>query len=37
MKRGDLILIGIVIIAALAFIVPKWLLPEASENTHNYR
>lgn len=35
MKRGDLILIGIVIIAALAFIVPKWLLPDASENTHN--
>lgn len=35
MKRGDLILIGIVIIAALAFIVPKWLLPDASENTNN--
>lgn len=35
MKRGDIILIGIVIIAALAFIVPKWLLPDESENTHN--
>ena len=35
MKRGDMILIGIVIVAALAFIVPKWLLQDTSENLHN--
>jgi len=35
MKRGDFILIGIVLIAALAFIVPKWLFQDSSENMHN--
>lgn len=35
MKRGDLILIGIVIVAALAFIVPKWLLPDTNEHTNH--
>lgn len=35
MKRGDMILIGIVIVAALAFIIPKWLFQDTSENMHN--
>ncbi|MCE5169148.1 NusG domain II-containing protein [Paenibacillus profundus] len=35
MKRGDLILIGVIVIAALAFIVPKWLFQNESENLHN--
>ncbi|WP_028543831.1 NusG domain II-containing protein [Paenibacillus taiwanensis] len=35
MKRGDLILIGVVIVAALAFFVPKWLFQNQSENMHN--
>ncbi|CAH8719956.1 NusG domain II-containing protein [Paenibacillus thiaminolyticus] len=35
MKRGDLILIGVIVIAALAFLVPKWLFQQESENLHN--
>ncbi|MBN3524037.1 NusG domain II-containing protein [Paenibacillus apiarius] len=35
MKRGDLILIGVIVIAALAFLVPKWLFQNESENLHN--
>lgn len=35
MKRGDIILIGVVIVAALAFMVPKWLFQNSSENLHN--
>ncbi|NGZ77390.1 NusG domain II-containing protein [Saccharibacillus alkalitolerans] len=34
MKRGDLILIGIVLIAALAFIVPRYLNGDESEKNH---
>ena len=35
MKRGDLILIGVIVIAALAFLVPKLLFQQESENLHN--
>ncbi|SDG18891.1 hypothetical protein SAMN04488542_1294 [Fontibacillus panacisegetis] len=34
MKRGDIILIGIVIAIALAFIVPRWLNEDTSETNH---
>ncbi|MDO3411427.1 NusG domain II-containing protein [Saccharibacillus sp. CPCC 101409] len=35
MKKGDLILIGIVVIVALAFIVPRWFSDNSSEKNHN--
>lgn len=35
MKRGDLILIGVIIVAALAFLVPKWFFQNESEILHN--
>ncbi|MNI61528.1 hypothetical protein D3C73_1168070 [compost metagenome] len=34
MKRGDMILIGIVIAIALVFIVPRWLNNDKSETNH---
>ncbi|GAA0374050.1 NusG domain II-containing protein [Paenibacillus motobuensis] len=35
MKRGDLLLIGLVVIIALAFIIPRWFDRDASEKNHN--
>lgn len=34
MKRGDIFLIGIVVVIALAFMVPRWLNNDASETNH---
>lgn len=33
MKRGDILLIGLVVIVALAFLIPRWFEP--SEKNHN--
>ncbi|MDQ0089299.1 hypothetical protein J2T12_002711 [Paenibacillus anaericanus] len=33
MKRGDMLLIGLIVIVALAFLVPRWF--ESSEKNHN--
>ncbi|MCR8844663.1 NusG domain II-containing protein [Paenibacillus sp. SC116] len=35
MKRGDIVIICLVIVAALAFFIPKWLIQNSSENNHN--
>ncbi|TVX89585.1 NusG domain II-containing protein [Paenibacillus agilis] len=35
MKRGDVIIICLVIVAALAFFIPRWLIQNSSENNHN--
>lgn len=35
MKRGDLILISVLLVAALVFLVPRWLGGDDSENNHN--
>ncbi|GGH37946.1 NusG domain II-containing protein [Paenibacillus segetis] len=33
MKRGDILLIGLIVIVALAFLIPRWFEP--SEKNHN--
>lgn len=35
MKRGDVLLIGLVIVIALAFLVPRWMSKDNSEINHN--
>lgn len=35
MKRGDMLLIGLIVAVALAFLVPRWLGGDSSENNHN--
>ncbi|MFD1177376.1 NusG domain II-containing protein [Paenibacillus puldeungensis] len=35
MKRGDILLIGIIVVIALAFLVPRWLDENSSEKNHN--
>lgn len=35
MKRGDILLIGIIVVIALAFLVPRWLDENLSEKNHN--
>ncbi|WP_068782849.1 NusG domain II-containing protein [Paenibacillus phocaensis] len=34
MKRGDILLIGLIVAVALVFLVPRWL-DDSSENNHN--
>ncbi|MDU2242979.1 MAG: NusG domain II-containing protein, partial [Paenibacillus sp.] len=34
MKRGDILLIGLIVAIALVFLVPRWL-GDSSENNHN--
>lgn len=35
MKRGDILLIGLVVVIAAAFLVPRWLGGDSSEKYHN--
>ncbi|WP_059049827.1 NusG domain II-containing protein [Paenibacillus senegalimassiliensis] len=35
MKRGDILLIGLIVAVALVFLVPRWLGNNTSENNHN--
>ncbi|MGG6311537.1 NusG domain II-containing protein [Paenibacillus macerans] len=35
MKRGDILLIGLIVAVALAFLVPRWLGGDSSEKNHN--
>lgn len=35
MKRGDIVLIGLVVVIAAAFLVPRWFGDSSSENNHN--
>ncbi|WP_019635271.1 NusG domain II-containing protein [Paenibacillus fonticola] len=35
MKRGDILLIGLIVIIALAFLIPRWFFEDLSEKNHN--
>ncbi|RCX13572.1 hypothetical protein DFP94_12019 [Fontibacillus phaseoli] len=35
MKRGDILLIGLIVVIAAVFLVPRWLDGESSEKYHN--
>lgn len=35
MKRGDILLIGLIVVIAAAFLVPRWFAGESSEKYHN--
>ncbi|GIP54258.1 MULTISPECIES: NusG domain II-containing protein [Paenibacillus] len=35
MKRGDILLIGLIVVIAAAFLVPRWLGGDSSEKDHN--
>ncbi|WP_110930295.1 NusG domain II-containing protein [Paenibacillus bouchesdurhonensis] len=35
MKRGDVLLIGLIVVIALAFLIPRWFFEDLSEKNHN--
>jgi hypothetical protein len=35
MKRGDILVIGVIVIVSLAFIIPRWFDRDTSEKNHN--
>lgn len=35
MKRGDVLLVGLIVVIALAFLIPRWFFEDLSEKNHN--
>ncbi|AZK44925.1 NusG domain II-containing protein [Paenibacillus lentus] len=35
MKRGDVLLVSLIVVIALAFLIPRWLFADLSEKNHN--